>query len=116
MGAKRILSTLAIGAMLAASLPAQALERLFPPNIKRGTLSNVDFPSVSVNGSQRKLALALPQGTPGTGLGAPAQHPVAQPHKGDQQEQLAEQGSGRLPPRRRDHHRQRRGFAPLAAA
>jgi len=56
MGAKRILSTLAIGAMLAASLPAQALERLFPPNVKRGTLSNVDFPSVSVNGSQRKLA------------------------------------------------------------
>jgi hypothetical protein len=56
MGAKRILSTLAIGAMLAASLPAQALDRLFPPNIKRGTLSNVDFPSVSLNGSQRKLA------------------------------------------------------------
>lgn len=56
MAAQRILSTLAIAAALAASLPAQALDRLFPPNVKRGTLSNVDFPSVSLNGSQRKLA------------------------------------------------------------
>lgn len=56
MRARRIFSTLMIGLALAAGLPAQALERLFPPNIKRGTLSNVDFPGVSLNGSPRKLA------------------------------------------------------------
>ena len=56
MRVKRFLSSLAVGAALAAALPAQALDRLFPPGVKRGTMSAVEFPAVSLNGSQRKLS------------------------------------------------------------
>ena len=56
MRLQRILSCLTVGAALVCSLPAQALERLFPPAAKRGTLSSVDFPTVRLNGTERKLA------------------------------------------------------------
>jgi len=56
MRLQRILSCLAVGAALACSLPAQALDRLFPPVAKRGTLSNVDYPTVRINGAERRLA------------------------------------------------------------
>jgi hypothetical protein len=50
----RILSCLTLG--LALSVPAHALDRLFPPQTKRGELSNVDFPTVKINGAERKLS------------------------------------------------------------
>jgi hypothetical protein len=54
MRSYRILSCITLGLALAA--PAQALDRLFPPQAKRGELSNVDFPTVRINGAERKLA------------------------------------------------------------
>ena len=36
--------------------PAHALDRLFPPQTKRGEMSNVDFPTVKINGAERRLA------------------------------------------------------------
>ena len=50
----RILSCLSLG--LARVAPAHALDRLFPPQTKRGELSNVDFPTVKINGAERKLS------------------------------------------------------------
>ena len=49
-----IVSCITLGLALAA--PAHALDRLFPPQTKRGELSNVDFPSVKINGTERKLS------------------------------------------------------------
>jgi len=49
-----IVSCITLGLALAA--PAHALDRLFPPQTKRGELSNVDFPSVKINGAERKLS------------------------------------------------------------
>ena len=49
-----IVSGLALG--LALIGPAHALDRLFPPQTKRGEMSNVDFPSVKINGAERRLA------------------------------------------------------------
>ena len=54
MRSYRILSCIALGLALAA--PAHALDRLFPPQTKRGEMSNVDFPTVKINGTERKLA------------------------------------------------------------
>ena len=50
----RILSCIALGLALAA--PAHALDRLFPPQTKRGEMSNVDFPTIKINGAERKLS------------------------------------------------------------
>lgn len=49
-----IVSGLALGLALIA--PAHALDRLFPPQTKRGEMSNVDFPSVKINGAERRLS------------------------------------------------------------
>ena len=54
MRSYRIVSCITLGLALAA--PAHALDRLFPPQTKRGELSNVDFPSVKINGAERKLS------------------------------------------------------------
>lgn len=54
MRSYRILSCIALGLALAA--PAHALDRLFPPQTRRGEMSNVDFPTVKINGTERKLA------------------------------------------------------------
>ena len=50
----RILSCIILGLALAA--PAHALDRLFPPQTKRGDMSNVDFPTVKINGAERRLS------------------------------------------------------------
>lgn len=50
----RILSCIALGLALAA--PAHALDRLFPPQTKRGEMANVDFPTIRINGTERKLS------------------------------------------------------------
>lgn len=50
----RLISCIALGLALAA--PAHALDRLFPPQTKRGDMSNVDFPTVKINGTERKLS------------------------------------------------------------
>jgi len=54
MRSHRILSCFTLGLALAA--PAHALDRLFPPQTRRGDMSNVDFPSVKINGAERKLS------------------------------------------------------------
>jgi hypothetical protein len=50
----RFIACIALGLALAA--PAHALDRLFPPQTKRGEMSNVDFPAVKINGTERKLS------------------------------------------------------------
>ena len=54
MWSRRTLSCIALG--LAFVAPAHALDRLFPPQTKRGEMSNVDFPTVKINGTERKLS------------------------------------------------------------
>ena len=54
MRSYRTVSCSALGLALAA--PAYALDRLFPPQTKRGEMANVDFPTVNINGEERKLA------------------------------------------------------------
>jgi hypothetical protein len=54
MRSYRILSCITLGLALAA--PAHALDRLFPPQTKRGEMSNVDFPGVKINGAERRLS------------------------------------------------------------
>ena len=54
MRSYRIVSCITLGLALAA--PAHALDRLFPPQTKRGEMANVDFPNVQINGAARKLA------------------------------------------------------------
>lgn len=56
MRAHRLLPGLALAAALVSSLPAQALERLFPNTAKRGTLSTVDYPTIRIDGTVRKLS------------------------------------------------------------
>ena len=58
MRSHRILSCLSLGLALALAFaaPAHALDRLFPPQTKRGELSNVDFPTVKINGAERRLS------------------------------------------------------------
>ena len=60
MRSHRILSCLSLGLALALALafaaPAHALDRLFPPQTKRGDMSNVDFPTVKINGAERRLS------------------------------------------------------------
>jgi len=54
MRSYRLFSCIALGLALVA--PAHALDRLFPPQTKRGDMSNVDFPTVKIDGAERKLA------------------------------------------------------------
>src|ERR1700712_912088 len=54
MRSHRILPCIILGLALAA--PVHALDRLFPPQTKRGEMSNVDFPTVKINGDERRLA------------------------------------------------------------
>lgn len=49
----RFLSCMALGLALAA--PAHALDRLFPPQTKRGEMSDVNFPTVKIDGTERRL-------------------------------------------------------------
>jgi hypothetical protein len=51
------LSRLFLGFVLACSvLPAFALERMFPPIAKRGTLSMENYPTVAMDGEARRLS------------------------------------------------------------
>ena len=50
----RILPCLFLGLALAG--PALALDRLFPPQTKRGEMSGVDFPAVKIDGAERRLS------------------------------------------------------------
>jgi hypothetical protein len=52
----RSIRFLACLGLAASMLPAQALERLFPPTAKRGTLSTVAYPSITMNGQARQLS------------------------------------------------------------
>jgi hypothetical protein len=42
--------------LLCSALPALALERMFPPIAKRGTLSMENYPVVAMNGEARRLS------------------------------------------------------------
>jgi hypothetical protein len=47
-----------ICALLAiATLPAHAFERLFPPIAKRGTMSTADYPTITMDGTARRLSV-----------------------------------------------------------
>jgi hypothetical protein len=51
------LSRLFLGFILTCSaLPAFALDRMFPPIAKRGTLSMENYPAVAMNGAARRLS------------------------------------------------------------
>lgn len=50
----RILPCLFLGLALAG--PALALDRLFPPQTKRGEMSGVDYPAVKIDGAERRLS------------------------------------------------------------
>ena len=54
MRSHRIVLCISLGLALAG--PALALDRLFPPQTKRGEMSGVEFPSVKINGAERKLS------------------------------------------------------------
>ena len=58
MRSRRILPCFLPCIVLALTLaaPAHALDRLFPPQTKRGEMSNVDFPTVRINGTERRLS------------------------------------------------------------
>ncbi|MDB5822026.1 MAG: hypothetical protein JWR21_730 [Herminiimonas sp.] len=42
--------------LVCSTLPAFALERMFPPIAKRGTLSMENYPTVAMNGEARRLS------------------------------------------------------------
>lgn len=52
----RIPRFLLLCALVFASLAAHAFERPFPPIAKRGTLSMVHYPTVSIDGKERRLS------------------------------------------------------------
>ena len=52
----RILLGFTLGLGLVLALPAQALDRLFPPKTKRGEMSHVEFPTVKIDGAERRLS------------------------------------------------------------
>ncbi|MGV3655978.1 MAG: hypothetical protein ACO1N5_17390 [Noviherbaspirillum sp.] len=52
----RSIRFLACAALAVAILPAHALDRLFPPNAKRGTLSTMDYPTITMDGKTRQLS------------------------------------------------------------
>jgi hypothetical protein len=58
MRPRSILRCIALAIALISSLPAQAQapQRMFPPAARRGTLSTVDYPTIRMNGTVRKLA------------------------------------------------------------
>lgn len=56
MRPQTILRSIALAAALVSCWPAQALQRTFPPAALRGTLSTVDYPTIRMNGTARKLA------------------------------------------------------------
>jgi hypothetical protein len=56
MRANRILPGIALAAAVFTCLPAQALQRLFPEGVKRGTLAIGDYPAIRIDGAAKKLS------------------------------------------------------------